>query len=50
MLSKNEMPENNEDIAKIEVDFPRLSNDTADSCPVPMTEILHYLSLESALS
>ncbi len=47
MITRDEMPENNKDIAKIEVDFPRLLNDAPNSCPVPMTEILHYLSVES---
>lgn len=47
MITRDEMPEDNKDIAAMEVDFPRLSENSAASCPVPMVEILHYLSLES---
>jgi hypothetical protein len=42
-----EMPEDNAELAKLIVDFPRLADDTSDSCPVSMKEILDYLHLES---
>jgi hypothetical protein len=47
MLTFEEMPEDNADLARVVVDFPRLEPDTADSCPVPMAEVLGYLRLES---
>ena len=46
MISYEDMPEDNADIAKIEIDFPRLPDDTAASCPCPVHEIIDYLHLE----
>lgn len=40
------MPDDNADLANVEVDFPRLTPDSADGCPVPMAELLAYLTDE----
>ncbi len=42
-----EMPEDNAELARLVVDFSRLADDTFDSCPVSMEDILDYLHLES---
>ncbi len=47
MIKYEDMPEDNADIAKIEIDFPRLANNTAESCPSPMREITEYLHREA---
>lgn len=47
MLSYDEMPEDNEELAKIKVEFPYLSDNSAKSCPESMKEILDYLHMES---
>ncbi|TAK30631.1 MAG: hypothetical protein EPO21_18980 [Chloroflexota bacterium] len=46
MLSYDEMPEDNEDLAKVEVSFPTLPRDSAESCPVSISEIMEYLASE----
>lgn len=46
MLSFDEMPKDNADLATVEIDFPRLKNDSPDGCPVSVSEILEYLALE----
>lgn len=46
MLTYEEMPEDNKDLAKVEVAFPRLREDSAESCPVPMLDVVEYLALE----
>ncbi|MCP4607358.1 MAG: hypothetical protein GY845_01405 [Planctomycetes bacterium] len=46
MITYDEMPDDNAELAKIEIDFPYLKNNTAVSCPSLMTEILEYLSME----
>lgn len=48
MIPFEEMPKDNADLANVEIDFPRLAWDSAGSCPEPMSEILSYLSIESA--
>lgn len=40
------MPEDNADLATVEVDFARLPGDSPASCPVPMNEVLEYLAME----
>jgi len=47
MIPLEDMPEDNEDLAKRPVTFPVLEPNTAQSCPVPMKEILSYLRMES---
>ena len=47
MLTYDEMLDDNDDLRLVEVDFPRLEDDSAASCPIPMKEILEYLSVES---
>ena len=46
MIDYDDLPEDNADLAKIKIDFPRLDDDTADSCPCPMQDIIDYLVLE----
>jgi len=40
------MPDDNAELAKIETNFPYLKNNTPESCPSLMTEIVEYLSME----
>ena len=40
------MPDDNAELAKIEINFPYLKDNTPLSCPSLMTEILEYLSME----
>lgn len=40
------MPDDNAELAKIEIDFPYLKYNTPMSCPSLMAEILEYLSIE----
>lgn len=47
MISFEEMPENNEDLAKIIIDFLSLSDNSPDSCPASISEILDYLADEA---
>lgn len=46
MIAADEMPDDNADLARLEVDFDRLEPDTAGSCPVADDELLAYLSNE----
>jgi hypothetical protein len=46
MLSYGDMPEDNADLAGIDVSFARLEDDSAESCPVPIEQILDYLGDE----
>ena len=46
MIPFEEMPQDNRELAQIEIDFPRLKPDSAERCPVPVEEILEYLKLE----
>ena len=47
MLSYDDMPDDNADLAKIEFQFPCLSDNSPDGCPVPLSEVVDYLRLES---
>jgi hypothetical protein len=47
MIGRDEIPEDNRDLASLEVNFPRLAEDSPASCPVSMEELLDYLRLES---
>lgn len=46
VLSSDEMPEDNADLASIPIDFPRLAEDSPSGCPVPLTKLLAYLGSE----
>jgi hypothetical protein len=47
MLSYDELPEDNADLAKIKVTFPFLVDNSPKSCPSAIDEIQEYLSRES---
>jgi len=47
MIPYDHMPEDNSELAKVNVDFPRLDPDTAESCPTPLDDIVEYLRMES---
>lgn len=46
MISYDDMPDENAELAHIAVSFPRLEPDSLQSCPVELNRILNYLSLE----
>ncbi len=46
MLTYDEMPEDNAELAKIDIEFPYQRNNGPKSCPNSMEEILEYLSIE----
>jgi hypothetical protein len=46
VLTADEMPDDNADLANVEVDFPRLDPDSPAACPVPLTDLLVYLAGE----
>jgi hypothetical protein len=48
MIPLEEMPEDNAGLANVEIEFRCLEADTAESCPVPLDEIIDYLRLESS--
>jgi len=47
MIPYDDMPEDPADVAKIQIDFPRLEHDTAMSCPCLMKDIIGYLHREA---
>jgi hypothetical protein len=47
VLSADQMPHDNADLAALDVHFDRLPDDTADSCPVSMGDVLRYLADEA---
>jgi len=47
MLSYDELPEDNVELAKIKVTFPFLVDNSPKSCPAALAEIREYLSRES---
>ena len=47
VLSADEMPDDNAELAEVEVDFPRLDEDAAESCPVSLDDLLRYLADEA---
>lgn len=46
MLSADDMPDDNAELASVDVSFPTLDDDWARSCPVPMAEVLRYVADE----
>ena len=47
MIPFEEMPEDNAQLAGISIEFPLLHPNTAESCPVPISDVVEYLRLES---
>lgn len=47
MIEYEEMPEDIAGLAKIDIDFPLLQPNDAESCPLPMESIIAYLQDES---
>jgi hypothetical protein len=46
MLQADEMPDNNAELASVQIEFPRLDMDTADGCPTEMKDVMDYLAIE----
>ncbi len=44
---RDELPEDFDELRNVPVDLPLLPDEGAASCPVPMNEILEYLSYEA---
>jgi hypothetical protein len=44
---RDELPEDFDELRKVPIELPRLPEDIAASCPVPMKDILEYLSCEA---
>lgn len=44
---RDELPEDFDELRHFPIELPRLPDDSATSCPVPMTAILEYLSYEA---
>jgi hypothetical protein len=40
------MPDDNADLSTVTVTFPRLPDDSAAGCPVPVSDLLEYLAME----
>ena len=47
MITCDELPDKNEDLSTINVEFPYLKENTAASCPVSINEVMEYLAMES---
>ena len=47
MISFEQMPTDNADLANIDIDFPHLQPNDQNSCPVSLDYIVNYLRLES---
>jgi hypothetical protein len=48
MIALENTPDDIEEWAKLPVDFPFLSKNTVEECPISMEDIQNYLSLEDA--
>jgi len=46
MLTAEELPDDNADLANVQVEFDRLAPDSPDACPVPLKGLLVYLANE----
>jgi hypothetical protein len=44
---RDELPEDFDELRNVPIELPRLPEDSAASCPMPMSEILEYLSYEA---
>jgi len=47
MIPFDEMPEDNAQLASISIGFPLVQPNTAESCPVPISDVVEHLRLES---
>lgn len=47
MIPFEEVPEDNTELANIEVEFPHLQPNTPESCPVSLADVVGYLRMES---
>ena len=47
MIERGQLPKNNADLVKVDVEFPRLQPDTVAACPVSIEEVVEYLRAES---
>lgn len=47
LVRADDLPADNADLAKVQIDFPRLSDDSPVSSPVPVDDILQYLADEA---
>ena len=48
MISRQQLPEDASNWTSVSVSFPRLTEDTADSCPTPEDEVFDYVRMEAA--
>jgi len=48
MLTYEQMPDTNKDLAKVDISFPFLTPNTVDQCPRDMADIQDYLRIEDA--
>jgi hypothetical protein len=47
VISRDEMPDDNAELATLDVTFPELEENTTASCPVPIRDVVEYLRMES---
>ena len=45
---KDSLPEDPAEWKDVQVSFPRLAQDSSASCPIPVTEVMDYVRVESA--
>ena len=45
--SRSELPEDAADWGSVNIDFPRLSPDSAETCPLPLDQVVDYVKMES---
>ena len=48
MIGRDQLPHDAADWVQIQVSLPRLDEDTADSCPASLAELMDYVRMESA--
>ena len=46
--ARDKLPEDAADWVAVDVDLPRLSPDSAESCPIPLDSVFDYVAKESA--
>ena len=46
VLAPEDMPDDNADLARVSVEFERLTPDSPSGCPVPLEDLLDYLADE----
>jgi hypothetical protein len=47
VIPRDELPENAADWSAVTISFPRLAEDTPDSCPRSLNQIFEYIQIES---